>query len=275
MDEDSITDDDNLEEENLDSDSTGEQTGDDTDNLETSESDDDSETEENDDSDEADGDNSGASDEELEIDPDLDEWAEKTKRPVPTTDAERMLLQEIRNGQREYSRAHQGKETATKLKDGIAAAKPEGEQDNSDDGDPLAKRQDRLEADLAEERALRQRGEYLNQNEVSDDEVTAMGEILKEKVDKAPTAKAKREAFDYWTNPTHLEDWHDLARIRLAKAGDSGDDRATIEAEAARKERVRLAKESRANGSNRNAASTRTGEKTEDEKRLERFQKWD
>lgn len=273
MDNNSTTEEDNLDEDQ-DLDSTEDENGEQADDLETS---DDSEEDSGDDdeseTEEADTEDSDT----VEVDDDLDEWAEKTGRSVPTTDAERKLLQEVRDGQREFTRQQQAKkENASKLNEGIDAAKPEEDKSKTDKADPLEARLDRQERQLNEERALRLRGEFLSNPEVTDDEVTAMGEILKEKVEKAATAKAKQEAFDYWTNPAHMEDWHDLAKIRVAKnAGSTGEDKAAIEAEAAKKERERIAKESKANGSNRNASTTRTGEKTEEEKRLERFQHWD
>lgn len=84
-----------------------------------------------------------------------------------------------------------------------------------------------------------------------------MGEILQEKVDKAQTPEQKKAAFDYWTNPDNLEDWHALAKARLVSTTDT----TVIEQEAARKERERIAKESQANGGGR-AATTTTEKKS-------------
>lgn len=189
------------------------------------------------------------------FDTDLDEWAEKTGRPKPESDRERELYQEIRDGQREYSRSKQAKDSQSEVDKAIQDAKPADnkQEDDDDDRDPVEKRQDDLEARLAESEALRARESYFNEKSVTPEESKAMGEILKEKVDKGGKA-----AFDYWTNPDQLEDWHALAKARIASATDT----TAIEQEAARKERARIAKEHQAGGPSRSATTTAPKEKS-------------
>lgn len=213
----------------------------DVDNLKKSDSTDDS----NDDSGD---DNSSAP----KFDTDLDEWAEKTKRPTPTTDRERELYQEIRNGQREFSRSKQAKESTSTVDAAIAQAKPaDNKTDDDDERDPVEVRQDNLEARLAESEALRVRSEYFTDKSVDKATADEMGKILQEKVERAKTPEAKKQAFDYWTHPDQLDDWHALAKARSVTS-----DTTVIEEEAARKERARIAKESQAAGTGRNATTT-------------------
>lgn len=190
------------------------------------------------------------------FDSDLDEWADKTGRPKPTSDRERELYQEIRNGQREYSRSKQAKETSDEVNKAIQDAKPadtKQDDEDDDDRDPVEKRQDELEAKLAESESLRMRSEFFTEKSVSAEESKVMGEILKEKVDKGGQA-----AFDYWTNPAQLDDWHTLAKARISTSTSST---TAIEQEAARKERERIAKEQQANGASRNAKTSVSKEK--------------
>jgi hypothetical protein len=188
------------------------------------------------------------------FDTDLDEWAEKTKRPVPTTDRERELYQEIRNSQRDFSRSKQAKDATQSVDKAITAIKPADNKGEDDERDPVEIRQDALEETLAEERSLRVRSEYFSEKSVDQKTADVMGEILKEKVDRAATPEAKQQAFKYWTHPDQLEDWHALANARLATVKDT----TVIEQEAARKERERIAKESQANGGTRSATTTQT-----------------
>lgn len=215
------------------------------------------------------GDGSGTS---PHFDDDLDDWAEKRNGRKPVDEAERKNLQELRNSQREYTRTHQTKDKSDKLRDVTEKARPKTEPANDDGGDPLEKRLSKAESDFQEERSLRQRAEYLGQQEVSDEEVTVMGDILKEKVEKASTPEAKESAFKFWTDPANLQDWHDLAKARISRGGV---DTKAIADKAAKEERARIAKESKANGSSRNAHTTSTGDKTADQARLERFKQWD
>lgn len=231
---------------------TDQQNGDDkgTDNLETSKSTDKSDDDDKSTTDDKKDDDSSAS----KFDDDLDEWAKKTNRAVPTTDSERSLLQEIRNGQREFSREQEAKKATAAVQDAMKNSKPTDnkQDDEDDDGDPLAKEVQQLKADNRSERTARLQSEYFSTHPVTPEESKVMGEILKEKVDKGG-----QSAYDYWTNPDNLEDWHTLAKARLNASTDT----TAIETEAARKERVRIAKEQQANGPSRNAKSTATSEK--------------
>lgn len=178
------------------------------------------------------------------FDTDLDEWAEKTGRPKPETDRERELYQEIRDGQREYSRSKQ--DNSKKAVDkAIQDAKPADDKEDDDEYEEDAG--ERAERMITEERNLRLRSEYFSAESVTEEEAGVMGEILKEKVDKGG-----QKAYDYWTDPANLEDWHSLAKARLL----SNKDTSVIEEEAARKERERIAKESQANGGSRSAKVT-------------------
>lgn len=227
---------------------TDQQTDDQVDNLDdTSKSTDDSADDDTKSNDADDAEDDSAS---SKFDNDLDEWAEKTGRPVPTTDRERELYQEIRNGQRDYSRSKQ-KETQDDLDKAIKDAKPDANKQDEDDDerDPVERRQDALEARLAESEARNSRTEYFSEFNVTEQESKVMGEILKEKTDKGGKA-----AFDYWTHPDQLADWHALAKARLADTQDTS----VIAEEAARKERARIAKESQANGASRSASTTQT-----------------
>lgn len=185
------------------------------------------------------------------FDTDLDEWAEKTGRPKPENDRERALYQEIRDGQREYSRSKQAKDSTSEMDKALANVKaatnkPDGEEDDEEiDAGEEAKQM------ILEERHARIRSEYFSANSVTTEEAKTMGEILQEKVERAKTPEAKKQAYDYWTDPTNLEDWHALAKARL----NANRDTTVIEEEAARKERERIAKESHASGGTRNATS--------------------
>lgn len=208
------------------------------------------------------------------FDTDLDQWAEKTGRPVPTNDSERALLQEVRDGQREFTRQQQAKEAAKGINDAANETKPQVQ--DEDYADPLEKKQADLESRLNASETLRLRSEYVSEKGVTLEESNAMGAILKEKVEKAAAISPEKgkAAFDFWTDPANLEDWHTLAKAKLAAAGGSSDTSA-IEQAAAQKERERIARESKANGPARNASTASTGAKTEDQKRLERFSNWD
>jgi len=220
------------------------------DNLEKSDSTDNSGEDDNSNSNEEEDENSSAS----KFDDDLDEWAKKTNRAVPTTDSERKLLQEIRDGQREFSREQEAKKATAAVQDAMKDSQPtDNKQDDEDDeGDPLAKKVSELEASNRSERTARLQSEYFSTHPVTPEESKVMGEILKEKVDKGG-----QSAYDYWTNPDNLEDWHTLAKARIGSTTDT----TAIETEAARKERVRIAKEQQANGPARNATSKVTNEK--------------
>lgn len=196
------------------------------------------------------------------FDADLDVWAEKTGRTKPDTDRERELYQEIRDGQRKFSVT----QASRKMGKAIDELKPNAsEQDEDDEEDPLVKETRALREQFQDERNLRLRSEFFTANEISDSEGDAIADIFKEKVDKSGEA-----AFDYWSHPDNLQDLLDLARARIGS-----ESKTDVEEVAARKERERISKESKANGPNRNASTTTTSSKTEDEERLERFSNWD
>lgn len=189
------------------------------------------------------------------FDTDLDEWAEKTGRAKPTTDRERELYQEIRDGQREYSRTKAQKDATQSIEKAIDKAKPADKpvEGDDDEDDPVAKDVADLKRQNTEERHLRMRSEYFAEKSVTPEQSDMMGKILQEKVDKVKSPQDKQRVLDYWTHPDQLEDWHALAKGRLAE---SKPDTSVIEEEAARKERERIAKESQAAGGNRNASTT-------------------
>lgn len=243
------------------------QTGENADNLATSDS-----TEKSGDAD-AKADNKGDDTSASKFDDDLDQWAEKTGRPKPSTDAERQAYQDLRDSQREFTRQRQGKDEASKLDKTIKDAKTDLKSEDDSIDDPFVKRVSDLEESLAQERAMRQRSEYFADNNVSNEEAATMGEILKEKIDRAGTPEAKLKALEFWTDPANLADWHTLAQARLAKG--NGDAVAQAAAEAAQKERERLAKVTASDAPNRSASKIDPAKKTEEQARLERFSNWD
>ncbi|RTL04855.1 hypothetical protein EKK58_09530 [Candidatus Dependentiae bacterium] len=212
----------------------------------------------------------GASDDDTSassnFDKDLDSWAERTGRPAPANDNERALLQEIRDKQREFSKAQTAKDANNDIKEVIDKNKPDSGDDEDDSGDPLENDVKDIKGQLAEERALRLRNEFLFENSVTTDQVKVMGDILKEKVDKGG-----KTAFDYWTHPDQLQDWLDLADAKLSK---TSDDTELID-EAARKERERIAKEQQANSPGRNAKPPVTSDDSPEKQRLKTFSNWD
>lgn len=269
MDDDSTTGEDNLDE-NQDLEPTGDENANDSTNLDDTSTDDNDSEEQSDDDDSDSDDNDSDESDASEFDEDLDEWAEKTHRAVPENDDDREVLQKLRDSQRDYTKAQQAKKANDALNETVATNKPE-DKSKTDDADPLAARLDRLEAEKNEEKAIRLRSEYLLGQNVTDEEVTAMGDLLKEKIEKASTDEEKLAVHKFWTDPKNLEDWHALAKAKLARPVDT----TAIEEAAAKKTRERIAKESKANGSNRNASTTSTSDKTLEQERLERFKNWD
>lgn len=208
------------------------------------------------------------------FDKDLDDWIGKKGYPAPETDEQRKAYQDARNEQREFTRTRQAEKAANDAKalgDKIQTAKPTADGDEDEEIDPIEKDVAELKAAAIEERNTRLQSEYITTNNVSTEEVEAMGAILKEMVDKAETPEEKKAEFDYWTNPKRLDRWHKLAKASL---GDGGVDTKTVEDEAARKERERIAKESQANSPGRGAKTQTPGKKTPEQERLERFSTW-
>lgn len=241
MEEDSTT---VVDDQETDSTTTEDQTVTTDDNLETTSEDTSTDTD-------SDGDGADTSEDSTpnKFDDDLDDWAKKTGRAVPTTDREKELYQEIRDGQREFSRSRNSQEDVAKaIKDNL----PQSDDDDEGTGDPILDRLAKYEQSMAEERGLRIRSEFFSEHKVSEAEGKMMGDILKEKVDRGGA-----EAYRFWTNPDNLADWHALAQARLMNQ-----DAQAIRDQAAAEERARIAKESKANGgANRNATTTVTDAK--------------
>lgn len=202
------------------------------------------------------------------LDADLGDWIEKKGLAPATTDEQKQAYQAMRNEQREFTRSRQAKDDSTILGDSIKDTKDKLKPAEDDDTlDPLEKRQNKFEADLAEERNTRLQSEFYTTQKVTPEEHKLILDIFKEKVDTQPTDEAKLRAVDIWGSPAALPDLLDIARARLAK----GVDTSAVETEAARKEREKIAKESNAKSPGRSASTTQTSDKTEDEARAERF----
>lgn len=209
------------------------------------------------------------------FDEDLDSWIEKKGYPKPETDEQKTALQEARNEQREFTRKRQAEKAATDVKtlgDEIHKVKPDSQDEDDDEIDPIEKDVKELKADRDAERNTRLQSEYIMANNVSTEEVKAMGTILKEMVDKEESAADKKAVYDFWTNPKRLEQWHKLAKASMV---DPATDKKIAADEAASAEREKIAKESHANSPGRGAKTTTSGTKTPEQERLERFSKWD
>ncbi len=237
------------------------------DNLDTSKSTDDQADDGDKSTDEGDGKGTEGADDASaspKFDKDIDSWAEKTGRPVPTNDTERALLQEIRDDQRKYSRAQQAKDVNKDIDAAIDDVKPDVDVD--EDGDPLENDVKSMKQQLAEEKSTRLRSEFMYEHNVTVDQAKVMGEILKEKVEKGGA-----NAHAYWTHPDQLQDWLDLANARLSKSTDD----TQLRDEVARKERERIAKEQQATSPGRGAKATVTTDNTPEAQRLKTFSNWD
>lgn len=203
------------------------------------------------------------------FDPDLDQWIEKRGLTKPDTDEQKQAYQDLRNGQREFTREQQAKKDADALGKTVTDVTKDLKKTDPDDDedDPLAKKVADLEAANTAERNVRLQSEFYTTQQVTPEEHKLILDIFKEKVDTQPTDDAKLKAVDLWGSPTMLPDLLDIARARLAKSTDTSD----VEDKAAREERERIARESNAKSPGRNASTTTTSDKTEDEARLERF----
>lgn len=207
------------------------------------------------------------------FDDDLDEWIEKRGLAKPENDEQKQSYQDLRNGQREYTKSQQAKQKDNDVKslsDKVNELNPTDDNEE-DDLDPLEKDVQEMKAQLREERVTRLQTEYFVENNVTTEESEAMGAVLKELVAKEDTPQEKKAALDYWTNPKRLSQWHQLAKARIGEASDTD----AIVDEATRKERERIAKESNANSPGRGAKTTTQGTKTPEQERLERFSNWD
>mgnify|MGYP000846118151 CR=1 FL=1 len=210
----------------------------------------------------------------LNIDEDLDDWAERRGFPKAETDEQRQAYQKTRNDQREFTKSRQAEKDAALPEDlnkEIQDNKPESEDDDDEFEDDTEKRLKKLESEREQERVTRLQSEFYTTNNVTESEGKAILDIFKEKVSTPTSPEAKQRAFDYWSSPDALPDLLDLAKARLA----SSQDTSVIEDEAAKAERERIAKESNANSPGRGAKNPVPGTKTEEQKRLERFSNWD
>lgn len=207
------------------------------------------------------------------FDNDLDDWAVKRTGRKPETDDERQKLQDLRNEQREFTKARQSQTAKKQAQDLTSAIKTANPDDNvdDDDADPLEKRVTQAEQALRDEREMRMRTEYINENSVTTEEVKAMDEFLQEKLDRAGTPEAKLTAFNYWTDPANLSEWHALGKTRLSAA--TANQTATeIETKARTDERERIAREHQANGPDKSASNVST--KTGDERHQQLMNRW-
>lgn len=207
------------------------------------------------------------------FDDDIDDWAVKKGYPKPETDEQRAAFQQSRDEQREFTRSRQADKAAADAKTlgkEIKDLKPSDESDD-DDLDPIEKRQNKIEAQLEEERNTRLQSEFYVDNKVTNDEHKAILDLMKDKINRPTSPEGKKRAFDTWTSPEALPDLLDLARAKIA----NGTDRSVIEDEAARKEREKIAKESNANSPGPNARTRSDGKKTPEQERLDRFSTWD
>ncbi len=186
-----------------------------------------------------------------EFDKDLDTWAEKAGHEVPETDRERKLLQTIRNGQREFTKGKQAKNSVSELDKVIEEAKKEIPEVD-DYIDPLERKVAELETSRNEERTSRLQSEFFTEKAVTETTGKLMGDIIKEAFDKAPTDK-KQQVLDYWSHPDQLPQLLEIAEARELKTrGDTSTD------EAVQAERRRIEKESKGSSPVRNAKTTAT-----------------
>jgi hypothetical protein len=205
------------------------------------------------------------------FDTDLDDWIEKKGLAKPENDEQKRAYQDFRNSQREFTRAQQAKKDSDGLHDAVKGAKddlkPKDGDDDDDERTDEQKRLDALEADRNNERTMRLQSEFYTENKVSSDEHKTILEVLKEKIDKAPTNAAKLKALDYWGSPEALPDLLDIAKARLAKATDTSD----VADKAAQEERARIARESNAHSPSRSAKNNNPSDKTPEQERTERL----
>ncbi len=203
------------------------------------------------------------------FDSDIDDWAQNRGLPVPTNDSERLAYQSQRDERREFTRDQQAKKDADALSKTVAEAKPTDAQQQDDDIDPLERRQDALEQQLAEERITRQQSEFYSLKKVTPEEHKVLLDVMKEKFTRPTTEEGKKKAFEIWSSPDALPDLLDLAKARLSQGSTD-----TVAQEAAQKERELIARESQANSPGRGAKSSTSKQKTPEDERLERFSNW-
>lgn len=208
-----------------------------------------------------------------QLDEDIDEWIAKRGFKAETEE-EKISYQQLRDEQREFTRERQAAkdiENAKKLGEEMHSMHPQLE-DNEEYEDPLEQKLNSLERKLEEAQTSRLQSEFYSSNKVTSDEHEAMLAIFSEKINVAKTPQEKALAFQYWSNPSSLPDLLALAKAKIVLSTDM----TSVRDEAAQQERERIAKESSATSPNRGARIiSTTSEKTEDEKRLERFSTWD
>lgn len=252
---------------------TDQQTAETSDNLETtSESDETTSSTDDDKSTETNGSDNDAP--ASQFDEDLDDWIEKNNRPKPETDEQRQVLQDLRNSQREFTRAQQAKKGSDELAETVKTAKEENKgesEDEDDEDDPLAKDVKALKADRDYERTTRIQSEFYQTNKINEQDNPGLNQaildVFKEETSRAESVEERQQDVNYWSHPARLGLLLRLGKARLAETQSS-----TVADEAAREERERIARESQANSPGRAATSTGADSaKSEDEQRLERF----
>lgn len=246
---------------------TGQGTGDDANNPDPSKSDDANAADGDKEKPTAGDDSAKKDDTPAPLDADIEDWADKKGLPKATSDEQKQAYQVMRNEQREFTRTQQAKKDSATLTDSVTKTKDGLKPKDDDELDPMEKRMAAVEADRIAERTARLQSEFYTTEKVTPEEHKAILEIFKEKVDRQPDDKSKLAAVDLWGAPEALPDLLDIARARLAKSTDTTD----VADKAAREERERIARESNAKSPGRNASTTTTSDKTEDEARAERF----
>jgi len=165
------------------------------------------------------------------FDQDLADWAAKTGRPTPTTEAEKKLLQEIRNNQRGFHANRQPKTLADETTKAVSGIAPLLGDDNDGELDPSELRINKLEQEVQQEKFNRVLTEFFVGQNVTAEVSDSMQTFLKEKVEQGG-----KQAYDYWTNPANLQDWHDLARARVQAV--TGSSHVAEQAKAQERERL-------------------------------------
>lgn len=192
------------------------------------------------------------------FDKDLDSWAEKAGLGALETDKERKLAQIARDNQRDFSRRAASKAQAESLAQKAADAK---KTEDDDDEDPMVKRLNSVESELASERQNRKVSEYFaamsdSKTPVTDQEAETMSALL-----ETAAKDSGKAGVDFLLN--NLGRWHKLARLEIAEQSDSSEvDEA---AEKARlEERERLAKISQSKSPTKSAKSTNPGKQKDE-----------
>lgn len=206
------------------------------------------------------------------FDEDIDNWIEKRGLPAPTNDEQKQKYQDLRNEQREFTRARQAEKAAQEaetLRETIKDSDPnkDVEDDDDDEEDEIEKTVKELKADRDAERTTRLQSEFYTSNKVTEEQGKLMTDIFKEKMERpGMTPEQKKSAFEYWSKPSALPELLEQAKAREIISSQS-----SVKEEAAQQERERIAKESEANPSSRGAKNVSTQDLTPDQKRLAKF----